>query len=353
MPAPIHRSLPAAATLLAAITLVVALTGCHSIHPAKPPSGAGLISVEKIWNASPHQAFTDLIRHHDAWWCVFREGSAHVPGTNGVIRILSRTDDGAWATAAVVRERGVDLRDPKLSVMPDGRLMLLMGGSLYTGDEVPTARKFLNARTRVSFSANGHSWSEPQPVSIPDQWLWRVTWHDGVGWGFAYSKDPQRADWHLTLWRTTNGLAYDRIADPVLPTNCWPNETTLRFLADGSLVALVRNERPPGHNLIGTSRPPFTSWDWRDAGGTAQGPDFTVLPNERLIYGGRMSKDGPRTVIGSFTPAGPLVPLLTLPSGGDTSYPGLVWHHGELWVSYYSSHEGRAAIYVARIRLRP
>ena len=38
-------------------------------------------------------------------------------------------------------------------------------------------------------------------------------------------------------------------------------------------------------------------------------------------------------------------PLLTLPSGGDTSYPGLVWHDGLLWVSYYSSHEGKAAIY--------
>ena len=31
--------------------------------------------------------------------------------------------------------------------------------------------------------------------------------------------------------------------------------------------------------------------------------------------------------------------------------PGLVWHEGELWVSYYSSHEGSSRIYVARVRL--
>src|SRR5205085_7380324 len=44
-------------------------------------------------------------------------------------------------------------------------------------------------------------------------------------------------------------------------------------------------------------------------------------------------------------------PVLTLPSGGDTSYAGLVWHEGLLWVSYYSSHEGKASIYLAKVRL--
>ena len=44
-------------------------------------------------------------------------------------------------------------------------------------------------------------------------------------------------------------------------------------------------------------------------------------------------------------------PVLTLPSGGDTSYAGMVWHDGLLWVSYYSSHEGKTAIYLARVKL--
>ena len=37
--------------------------------------------------------------------------------------------------------------------------------------------------------------------------------------------------------------------------------------------------------------------------------------------------------------------------GGDTSYPGMVWHDGLLWLSYYSSHEGKTAIYLARVKL--
>ena len=42
-----------------------------------------------------------------------------------------------------------------------------------------------------------------------------------------------------------------------------------------------------------------------------------------------------------------LEPILELPSGGDCSYPGLYWHDDLLHVTFYSSHEGKAAIYYA------
>jgi len=51
--------------------------------------------------------------------------------------------------------------------------------------------------------------------------------------------------------------------------------------------------------------------------------------------------------------AGTLTEFLKLPSGGDTSYPGLVWHDGLLWVSYYSSHEGKTSVYLAKVKLPP
>jgi hypothetical protein len=34
-----------------------------------------LLSVKKIWDAAPHNAFTDLIRHSGQFFCVFREGT--------------------------------------------------------------------------------------------------------------------------------------------------------------------------------------------------------------------------------------------------------------------------------------
>ncbi|GAH41572.1 unnamed protein product [marine sediment metagenome] len=50
---------------------------------------------------------------------------------------------------------------------------------------------------------------------------------------------------------------------------------------------------------------------------------------------------------------GTMTKLLKLPSGGDTSYPGLVWHKKMLYVSYYSSHEGKTSIYLAKLKVKP
>ena len=35
------------------------------------------------------------------------------------------------------------------------------------------------------------------------------------------------------------------------------------------------------------------------------------------------------------------------------SYPGMVWDDDLLWLSYYSSHEGKTSIYLAKIRFKP
>ena len=91
--------------------------------------------VRKIWDRGAHNAFTDLRRWHGQWWCVFREAEAHVGG-DGVVRVIVSGDGEKWESAAAVAERGVDLRDPKLSVTPDDRLMIVCGGSIYGGTKV-------------------------------------------------------------------------------------------------------------------------------------------------------------------------------------------------------------------------
>ena len=60
----------------------------------------------------------------------------------------------------------------------------------------------------------------------------------------------------------------------------------------------------------------------------------------------------PRTSLAWIDPqAGKLTEFLKLPSGGDTSYAGLVFYDGLLWVSYYSSHEDKTSIYLAKVEL--
>ena len=109
-----------------------------------------IVSVARIWDAGARDAFTDLIRWRDHWYCTFREGDAHVGG-DGRLRVLDSTDGKKWKSAALVRETGVDLRDPKLSITPDDRLMITAGGSVYDG--TPD----LGRQPRVMFSKDGPS----------------------------------------------------------------------------------------------------------------------------------------------------------------------------------------------------
>src|SRR5947207_15453553 len=95
-------------------------------------AGPETVSVVKIWDQGKHNAFTDLIRWRDKWYCTFREADAHVGG-DGQIRVLESAEGDKWQSAALIGEAGIDLRDPKLSITPDDRLMIMAGGSVYEG----------------------------------------------------------------------------------------------------------------------------------------------------------------------------------------------------------------------------
>lgn len=327
---------------------------------AAAAAGAGpeLISVEKIWDKGNHNAFTDLIRFRDQWFCAFREADDHVGG-DGRIRVLVSRDGRTWRSAAAVAENGIDLRDPKLSLTPDGRLMLVMGGSVYNGTKVLKGRQ-----PRVAFSKDGSNWTAPARVMGEGDWLWRVTWRGGRAYGVSYDHRPaggaagdaqgRGPEWVLKFVESRDGLQWSELSRLNVPGR--PNETTLRFLPNGDAVALIRREgsetHPDQQAWIGVARAPYKEWTFKPAGHRLGGPNFLILPDGRMIAGGRDYRDSPRnrTAIGPLTLDG-YTPMLLLPSAGDNSYPGFVWHDGILWMSYYSTHEGKTSIYLAKIRL--
>jgi hypothetical protein len=221
--------------------------------------------------------------------------------------------------------------------MPDGRLMLLMGGSIWEGT------KCLTRAPRVAFSEDAKQWTKPRKVLAEDHWLWRVTWHKGIGYCLSKmgdGKGPRRG----FLYSTTDGIEWHWITEFKLNG---VSETTLRFLDNDEMVALVR----PGY--VGHSKPPYRDWKFHKTKERIGGPNFIRLPNGTLWAGARRyGKDAKSTVLAKLT-TDTYTPVLTLPSKGDTSYPGMVWCQADklLWMSYYSSHEGKTSIYLAKIRL--
>ncbi|WP_455383610.1 hypothetical protein [Salinispira pacifica] len=299
-----------------------------------------LVESRCIWAGARHNAFTDLIRFRERWFCTFREASGHLHG-KGKIRIISSEDGRSFEDTALFAERGVDLRDPKLSVTPKNQLMLLFGGSRFRRGE------YVGRQPRVCFSVDGERWEEPQPVMSEGDWLWRVTWHRGHAYGISYRLKNSRT-WTIELVESSNGTDYRRVAPLAVPGR--PNESTIRFLPDGSALALVRREGGDRSGWIGRSSSPYTAWEWHSAGSRLGGPNFIVLPNGNIWAAGRRIAAGDaRTVLARLAPDR-YQPVLELPSGGDCSYPGMAYYRGRLWMSYYSSHEGRTSIYLAVVR---
>jgi len=86
------------------------------------------------------------------------------------------------------------------------------------------------------------------------------------------------------------------------------------------------------------------------------GPHMILLPDGRFLTAVRLYETDnwhpARTSLCFIDPnSGKLAETLTLPSGGDTSYAGMVLFDNLLWVSYYSSHEGKTAIYMAKVEV--
>lgn len=312
-----------------------------------------LASVHKIWDHSQHNAMTDLFFFRNRWFCAFRESDRHVHGDNGSIRLICSDDGNHWHSIKLFQEKGVDLRDPKLSLTPDGFLMLLVGGTLYNKEHT-----YISRQSRVAFSQDGKDWSPFTLILEPHEWLWRITWHNGKAYGASYrSSDPRnvKKEWLIKLFESSDGINYNLITPWNIPG--YPSEATVRFFSSGEMIALVRREKKGNNKAwLGVSAPPYIIWDWKPTSHYFGGPNFLVLNDQTMWAAGRLCLTNPyglfeKTVVASMS-LEELNPLLILPSGGDTSYPGMVYHEGQLWITYYSSHEANTAIYLARVKIK-
>ena len=123
---------------------------------------------------------------------------------DGSLRVITSKDGDQWQSAALITSPTSDLRDAKITETPDGRLMLAGAEAVNN----PTTHKH---QSLVWFSGDGRNWSDRHEVGTPDNWLWRITWHNGVAYGFGYDTgDGQRG---IRLFRSSDGRTFETLIE--------------------------------------------------------------------------------------------------------------------------------------------
>jgi hypothetical protein len=312
---------------------------------APPVLELKLESVDMIWDRGPHQAFTDLIRYRDQWVCAFREAPKHDGGIQGSkIIILTSSDGKTWSLNHEFDDPRGDVRDAKLSINPHDELVLLTAMQLYGETGLEDRRHQSIAMTTPDLK----TWDGPIDVTDDGYWLWGLSWNPADGYGYSIG---YRADFTAHLYRTRNGKSFERVANSIDAKTNKPNESAIVFDGDQAYCLL----RASGPAYVGSAHSPFTEWSWKQLDQPIGGPEMIQLPDGTLLGAGRLYLPDKVRVTSLFRVdphRGDIQELLRLPSGGDTSYPGMVLYGGKLYMSYYASHEGKSKIYFATLAVR-
>ncbi len=326
---------------------------------AAPVYGEATVEwMERVSTEGDHNAFTDLVKWKGMYYLCYRHGEGHV-SMDGEIHVLRSPDMRAWEPAGIVRTLGDD-RDPHFTATPD-RLFLYFGTWDLRHSEGDGPPERWRVRSHVAHTNTGTDWSKVKALYEPEFWMWRVRYFDGVFYSAAYTAVRPTPSFRETrLLRSEDGLTWQYVS--TVTNEHMAGESDFWLEADGSMSLITRTE---GNAYYYRSDPALAEWRGTPLSGMVHAPVTVPWKGGRIVAG--RDRDGERSVtrLWNFRD-GVLSPLLTLPSGGDTSYAGLLLekHEGRtnpaLYVSWYSQfipeleesggrHE--AHVYVAEIGL--
>lgn len=329
--------------------LLITITGICALQLYAQNS----IRVNKVWDEAPHNAFPDLLKFKHSFYIAFREGAHHVSNENdGKVRIMRSRDLKKWETVALLQLTGIDVREARLSETPDGKILVTVAAGIWKD------RQYLSLNPYISFSDKyGNAFTSLEKAEIDPaikrelDWIWRVTWNNGTGYGVMYQTYPghRGGEWKVHLLKTTDGKKYEQVVE--LPVDGNPNESTIRFDKNGKMYILIRRESKDKMGVMATADYPYKSFSFEPLKWRLGGPNFIFLNDQELIIGSRFHEEKTCTALFLTDLEGNVKKIIRLPSNGDSSYPGLLIYKKKLRVLYYSSHEGKTSIYMAEVPL--
>lgn len=306
--------------------------------------------IRRIWDRGGHNAYSDITFTRLKLFIALREAPSDIPTNEsefGKIRILSSTDGEYWESSAVIEIPGIDLRDPKLSFTPKKRLMLLMKGVKYDGQDIKSMTSYISQS-----DAEGKRFSKVEaleleaPLSSEINNLWRMTWYDKIGYSVLSKQDPETGSIINYLVKNEKKKELEIITELEFPGK--PTDITVRFLGGAEMMIIAQTDGTTG--VMGTSKSPYTDWKWEQLEKPLESVNFEVIPINKILLGTTLTdENGKYSALLQGKKGENFSESFRLPSGGDTGHMGMFAIAGFVWLSYHSSHEGKTSVYYARI----
>ena len=297
---------------------------------------AKVVSVRTVARDGWYNSFTDLTYWKSFYWLSYRQGTAH-HAANSVEVVLRSNDLRSW-----VESRSFE------SPYGVAKGSAAGGGHFCTTED--RLYMFLNTRHPihmfVSSTADGLRWSNPERLRLGESnpYTWRVREHGGKLYSAVAKLDgPSR---ELDLIVSKDGVHWTqhaRIAsEPPEGVKYFTEESELHWRPDGELWCVVRTS---GAHMYWAS-PPYTQWQGGVRIHQADAPTICATGETVYLAGGGPSKKIPkpdeisrrsRTTNLYRLTRGSTELLVSFPTGGDASYPGLIsLAPGKLIMSFYS-----------------
>ncbi len=256
-------------TLLTSIAVgatTVALGGRAAHADVRTTSGSGTRTDPVIVATAPTGRmafFPDMIRLADGRLLVgYRDSISHI-AQDGRILVVESSDDGrTWSAPRVAVDTSIDDRDPKLTQLRDGTILMNFFRTDWTG--YPSQNPATLVGTFVARSTDGgRSWSEPVQVGtamsgpsdviVGAYYAGHAATHgpivelsNGDLLVPLYGRLPEGGNGPATVVRSTDGgLTWPKSGEAFIghTTGLDYQEPNLSVLRDGTLLSIIRTSR--------------------------------------------------------------------------------------------------------------
>ncbi len=291
-----------------------------------------------LYDKGTHAAFTSLEEWNGDLYLAFREGDAHraTETDKGKIRVLKKTNKG-WIIHHTFELEGTDLRDPYF--IKWNNQLYLYTLSLYS-------RLTKDGWTKLE---NIHH-NAPHYL-----WIWKMRPYKNELYGVGYANNK----WPILL-KSADGVEW-KVVTTFKIGGC-ASEADMIFIKDKMYICL-RIDQPIGSNSMwGSSKYPFTEFEWSMMPTSISSPEMIYLPHRKLMLlagreyyinklTGKLSKD---VSLCSMTLEGNTSGKIKIDSdsSGDKGYPSFCYYDGKLYMSYYVGDSSHSSIRLSTFEIK-